>query len=75
MFKANHKDTRTFFSIVDFERVLVCCVVSFILIVWMIFVILIIFIAFMITEKLEFGLHSEINLGMSHISILVLSAS
>ena len=48
MFKVNHKDTRTFFSIVEFERVLVCCVVSSVLIVWMIFVILIIFIAFMI---------------------------
>ena len=81
MFEIDIKNTRTrceicskittktpiFFSIVDFQHVFVCWVVTFIFIVWMVFIILIIL--------LEFGVHSEISLEVSHISIFVRNAS
>ena len=59
----------TFFELFFF----VFWVVTFIFIVWMIFIILILSSWF--AEKLEFGIHSEISLGVSHLSIFVRIAS
>ena len=84
MFKINIKNTRTlsellrhqnFSSIVDFEHVFVCYAVTFIFIVWMIFIILIHFIFSMICRKIGIGVDFEISLGVSHVSIFVSTAS
>ena len=89
MFKIDIKSTRTrceicskltikkpdVFSIVDFEHVLICWIITFISIVWVIFIIFIIFNLFMICKKMELDLHSKISLGVSHILIFVRNGS
>ena len=64
------------FFIVDSEHVLVCWVVTLFFIVWVIFIIIILIsLSSWFAEKLEFGVHCEISLGVSHMSIFAHNGS